>query len=244
LWYNVTMPRTPQRSPAADPRKVVGYVRVSTDEQELGPVAQREALARWCAARGAELVAVCEDLGVSGGDGLDRRPGLLAALAALEEHGAGVLLASKRDRLARDPMVAAMVEAAAERVGARVLSAAGEGTEGTDPTSILMRRIVDAFAEYERLVIRARTRSALGVKKARGERVGSIPYGSRLAADGRTLEADPAEGRAVELVRELRAEGLTLRAIGARLEAAGCAPRGGGRWHPDTVARIAAAGAA
>ena len=239
-----SMPRrSSSSSPSTYPRRVVGYLRVSTDDQALGPVAQREALARWCAANGAELVAVFADLGVSGGAPLDRRPELLAALDALEAHGAGVLLVAKRDRLARDPVVAAMIEAAAERVGARVASAAGEG-EGADPTAILMRRIVDAFAEYERLMIRARTRAALGVKKARGERVGSVPYGFRLAADGVHLEADPAEARAVELVRSLRAEGLSLRAIGERLAAAGCVPRGGGAWNPNTVRRIAAAVAA
>lgn len=45
-----------------------------------------------------------------------------------------------------------------------------------------MRRIVDAFVEYERLVIRARTRAALTVKRSRGERIGGIPYGHQLAA--------------------------------------------------------------
>jgi DNA invertase Pin-like site-specific DNA recombinase len=240
------MPHRSPRSPAADARKVIGYVRVSTEEQALGPAAQREALARWCAANGAALVACFEDSGVSGGAALDKRPALLAALAALEAHGAGVLLVAKRDRLARDVVNAAMIERLAERVGARIRSAAGEGTEGdaADPSAMLMRGIVDLFAQYERAVIRTRTRSALAVKRARGERTGSVPYGYRLAADGRSLEADPGEARAVALVRELRAEGLTLRAIGARLEAAGYVPRGGGKWHPDTVARIAAAVAA
>ena len=82
------------------------------------------------------------------------------------------------------------------------------------------------------------------MKSARGERVGSVPYGYRLAADGIHLEADPAEARAVALVRELRAEGLSYRAIGARLTAAGHTPRGGRTWHPDTIARIAATEAA
>lgn len=240
------MPRPSSRrpSPAASPARAVGYLRVSTEDQNLGPAAQLDALRRWCAANGAELVAVCEDHGVSGAAALDARPGMLAALDALAEHGAAVLLVAKRDRLARDPIVAAMVEAAAERAGARVVSAAGEGTEGADPTAILMRRIVDAFAEYERLMIRARTRAALGVKASRGERVGSIPYGYRLAADGIHLEADPTEARAVALVRELRAEGLSLRAIGERLTLAGHTPRGGRSWHPDTIARIAAKEAA
>lgn len=228
------------RPPTADPRLVVGYVRVSTEDQNLGPDAQREALHRWCSAHGARLVAVEVDHGVSGAAPLDKRPGLLAALDNLAEHGAGVLLVAKRDRLARDVAAAAMVERLAERAGARVVSAAGEGTDGdaTDPSALLFRRLLDCFAEYERAIIRARTKAALAVKKARGERTGSVPYGYRLAVDGRTLEANPAEQEAVRLVAAYRAEGMTLRAIGARLEARGILPRSGGRWHPDTIARI------
>ena len=101
-----------------------------------------------------------------------------------------------------------------------------------------MRRIVDAFAEYERLLIKARTRAALAVKKSRGERTGDIPYGWELGADGIHLEADSVEQRILVAVRQYRAEGLTLRAIGARLEAAGIVPRAGGSWHPQTVSNV------
>ena len=83
------------------------------------------------------------------------------------------------------------------------------------------------------------TRAALEQKRVRGERAGSIPYGSRLAADGVHLETDPAEAAAVQAVHRWRAEGITLRAIAARLAADGHVPRGGAKWHPDTVARIA-----
>lgn len=85
---------------------------------------------------------------------------------------------------------------------------------------------------------RSLTKAALAVKASRGERTGQVPYGSRLAADGVHLEADPEEQRAIALVAQYQSEGISLRAIGARLEAAGCVPRGGARWHPDTVARI------
>ena len=40
----------------------VGYVRVSTDTQDLGPKAQRTAIEKWCAAKGCTLAAVFEDL--------------------------------------------------------------------------------------------------------------------------------------------------------------------------------------
>lgn len=225
-----------RRTRSADPLVVVGYVRVSTDEQNLGPEAQRAALARWCEARGARLAAVCVDHGVSGAAALDRRPGLLAALDALAEHGAGTLLVAKRDRLARDVMTAAMVEAAAARVGGKVQSAAGEG-EGDDPAALLMRRMVDAFAEYERALIRGRTKAALAVKRTRGERVGALPIGSGLADDGHTLVVDAGEARAVELIRELRATGLSFVGIARELNERGIAARGG-RWHPTTVDRV------
>ena len=227
----------PTTTEATDAPLAVGYLRVSTDEQHLGPDAQRDALDRWCAANGCRLASVHLDQGVSGGAALDRRPGLLDALDAVKSSGAAVLLVAKRDRLARDPMVAAMVEAGVKRSGARIVSAAGEGTESDDPTAILMRRIVDAFAEYERLIIKSRTRSALAVKARRGERVGQIPYGYRLNADGLHLDDDPTEQRVIGLVLGLRADGLSFRAITDQLNA-DAVPARGSRWHPTTLSRM------
>lgn len=163
------------------------------------------------------MVAVFEDHGVSGGAELDRRPGLLAALDALTVNGAGVLLVAKRDRLARDVVVAAMVERLVERGGARVLAADGTGN-GEGPEAMLMRGIVDVFAQYERALIRSRTKAALAVKKARGERVGQVPWGMRVSGDGVRLEYDPVTGPAVEAARGLRRQGKSLRAIMSALE--------------------------
>jgi site-specific DNA recombinase len=225
------MARTPRT--AASNRIAVGYVRVSTDEQSLGPEAQRNALAKWATAQGVELVAVFEDH-VSGATPLDGRPGLLAALDALDAHGAGVLLVAKRDRLARDVMLAAMIDRLAERKGARILCADGAGN-GEGPEAMLMRGMIDLFAQYERALIRARTRAALAVKRGRGERTGEVPLGFR--AEGARLEADAGEQAAVSRVRDLRAQGLSHRAIAERLTAEGIQSRGA-RWHPTTVARI------
>jgi hypothetical protein len=93
----------------------------------------------------------------------------------------------------------------AERAGARVTSAAGEG-EGDDPASKLMRTMIDAFAEYERAIIKARISAALAVKAARGEKVGGVQtYGK---ADGIDAERAATERAILDCVRELRAAGL------------------------------------
>lgn len=225
------------RTASPDPRRAVAYVRVSTDDQHLGPDAQRAALAAWALRAGVEIVAWYEDRGVSGAAAIDRRPGLLAAFGALSENGAGLLAVAKRDRLARDPMVAAMAERLAERDGARIVSADGVG-EGTDPAAALLRGMVDLFAAYERAMIRTRTVAALAQKKARGERTGAVPVGCRVAADGRTLESDPAEAEIVAAVLRARAAGLSIRAIVAELAAAGMRTRRGGEIQSTQVARI------
>lgn len=219
-----------------DPRIVVGYVRVSTDDQALGPDAQRAALERWCTSQGATLATVYEDRGVSGGAALEERPALLAALEALPQHGAGVLAVARRDRLARDVVVAAMIERLVERGGARIMAADGAGN-GEGPEAILLRGLVDLFAQYERALIRSRTAAALAVKRSRGERVGAVPIGFRLAADGRRLDDNEEERRAIERVGELRATGASLRQIAERLDAEGVRPRGA-RWHATTIARL------
>lgn len=213
--------------------KAVGYIRVSTEDQALGPEAQRAALVRWAEACGAEIVAFHEDRGVSGAAALDKRPGLLAALDAVKAHRAGVLLVAKRDRLARDVVLAAMVERMAERLGARVTSADGTG-DGDGPEALLMRRIVDAFGEYERAVIRARTRAALAAKRAQGKRAGQVPFGFTLCADGVTLAEDSAEQAVIRQIRALRDEGLSIRAVVAAVNEA-APPR---RVHKSLVERV------
>lgn len=217
----------------------VAYLRVSTDEQAqsgAGLEAQRAACERWAAAQGATLT-VCRDEGVSGAAPLDERPALLEALAALRKGD--VLLVAKRDRLARDPMVTAMVERMAQRAGARVVSAAGEGTDGDSPTDVLMRRIVDAFAEYERLLIGQRTKAALKAIRSSGRKTGGdVPYGFQLGADGRTLEPCASEQRVIARVRELRAAGLSQRAIAADLTAAGLLARTGKPFVNVQVGRM------
>lgn len=218
-------------APATRAVRAIGYRRVSTAEQAgsgLGLDAQQDAIAGAAQRLELALAETFTDAGLSGGLPLEQRPGLLAAIDGLRRGD--VLIVAKRDRLGRDVLNVAMLERLTERKGARIVSAAGEGTDTNDPTSRLMRQIVDCFAEYERAIIRARTRAALAVKKARGERVGGIPFGYQLAAGGRLLEAHPEEQRALAVIRELQAAGYTYTAIAHELNRQGFRSRTGGLW--------------
>jgi len=196
--------------PVTDTTKAVAYIRVSTEEQHLGPEAQLAAIELWATRQGITVVAVHRDLGVSGATPLADCTGLMAALEDLRVHGAGLLVVAKRDRLARDVMKSAMAEARAESLGARIVSAAGEG-DGTDPAAKLMRTIIDAFAEYERLIISARTKAALAVKKTKDERIGGIPYGFS-SVDGKLVPNDD-EQRVILRAKELSSQGQSMRGI-------------------------------
>ena len=228
---------------ATDSNTAVAYIRVSTDRQELGPEAQRAAIEAWASREGVTVVAWHVEAGVSGAAAIADRPELVAALASLTVHRAGVLVVAKRDRLARDVMAAAMLERMALDAGARIVSAAGEGTDSNDPSARLMRTLVDAFAEYERAMIAARTRAALKAKRARGERAGTVPYGFTSDAAGR-LSPCPAERAVIAQVHALRAAGVTLRGIVAELARAGVVGRTGNALAMAQVQNILARAAA
>jgi DNA invertase Pin-like site-specific DNA recombinase len=211
----------------------IAYLRVSTDDQDLGLDAQDLAIrAKY------EPAAVFIDDGLSGGKA--DRPGLLEALSTLKKGDE--LVVAKRDRLSRgNSYLTAWIEKEVAKAGARIVSVAGEGTESDEPQDILMRRIIDAFAEFERLQIGARTKAALAVKKSKGERIGDVPFGFDADADGR-LTRNEIEQETLAIIKSLRGRGWTLRAICSELETRGIKTKKGvARWQPKTVARLAVA---
>jgi len=229
--------------------EAVAYLRVSTDEQaesRAGLDAQLHAIHQHCQRAGLTITGTFSDEGVSGAAQLDKRPGLLDAVNAVT-RGA-VLLVAKRDRLARDPVACAVVERMVTKRGGRIVSAAGEGTDNDDATSILMRRIVDAFSEHERLVIAARTRAALQAKRRRGERAGKLPYGYKLAHIATTysraglptqLEAVDEQLTVIDRIHREHAAGLSMRTIAQRLTDDGIpTATGSSRWQHSSIQRI------
>lgn len=225
-----------------DSGKVIGYIRVSTADQELGAESQRAGLVKWCEQNGKELVEVHEDLGVSGSTPLSKRPGLLGAVAAMEVFGCSVLLAYRRDRYARDTLIRAGLDQMVRvKLGASIRTVQGDFEEVT-PENKMMGTIVDAFAEYELAMIRLRTKAAMRIKKERGEVVGEIEFGYREAArDGegkvRMVEPDPEEQATLAAIRKYVEEGLPPGLMMRKLWQEGRRPRGGRAWSHEQLRR-------
>lgn len=229
----------PKKTVQGSPEIAVAYIRVSTHEQKLGAKAQRADIERYCAREGIQIAAEFVDEGISGGDEIADRPGLVAALASLRTHNAGVLIAQKRDRWARDVSIAIALERAAAAAGACLVTADGIGA-GRDPAAQLQRTLLDAFSQFERAQIRSRIIAAHMVKRANNEAISQPPYGQRLAADCVHLEPDLEEQAVITRVRALRDGGETLRGIVAVLAHAGVVGRAGRPLSKTAIVRMLA----
>jgi DNA invertase Pin-like site-specific DNA recombinase len=171
-------------------RTATGLIRVSTAgqaESGLGLAAQEASIREWCAANDVELVALHTEAGVSGRAELDKRAGLVEAIADARTNSSMFFIVAKMDRLSRDPLVSLTVEKSLCRAGIQVVSTSGEGTENNDASSVLMRRIMSAVAECEATMISARTSAAIQARLASGGRWGRAPLGFKVV-DGE-LEA-------------------------------------------------------
>lgn len=230
----VGMKKSP-KAPKLNPSRAIALVRVSTEDQNLGVEAQRNQLRAYAVAQCLELVEIIEER-VSGAADLDDRQGFVQALVAMKAHSAGVLLLTARDRLARDIGQACAIERAVEAIGGLLRTC--DSDPGDDPTSRFMRAVLDAVAQLERDLIRARTKAALQAKKARGELIGGVPFGQRLSPDGRTLEPNPKEQEVIQAARDLRTRGKSLQDIIDALFHLGHRPRRGEVFHKMQVSRM------
>jgi DNA invertase Pin-like site-specific DNA recombinase len=206
--------------------QVIGYVRVSTDEQAdkgSGLEAQRKAIASECDRRGWRLVDVSEDAGYSARN--LKRPGIQAALDRLEQGEVDGLVVAKLDRLSRSMLDFAGVMDRAQRQG-WALVALDCAVDTTSPAGEAMAHVLATFAQFERRLIGQRTKEALAVKRSQGVRLGRP----------RSLPLEVRERIVLE-----RESGETLTAIADRLNRDGVATaQHGARWWPSTVRSVLA----
>ena len=218
------------------------YCRVSTQEQAEEGISlhAQEAKARaWAELNGYEVTTLHVDAGLSGRRA-DNRPALQEALAELSDGDA--LVCYSLSRLARSTRDAIAISESLQKRGADLVSLS-EKIDTTTAAGKMVFRMLAVMAEFESDLTAERTSLALQHKKQQGEFTGgkTAPYGYTVAADGKTLEPVEAEQQVIELVKQYRNEGLTLRAISSELERGGILSRTDKPFAPAQVSRIAQA---
>ena len=181
----------------------IGYARVSKADGSQILDLQRDALIE----AGVSAHHIYEDL-ASGQR--DDRPNLKACLKALRTGD--VLMVWKLDRLGRDlrHLVDTVQDLADRGIGFKVLSGQGADLDTTSASGKLVFGIFAALAEFERELIRERTRAGLAAARARG-RKGGRKF-SLTKAQVRLAEAamGKKETRVSELCEELGVTRVTL----------------------------------
>jgi DNA invertase Pin-like site-specific DNA recombinase len=186
---------------------------------------QQEAVRRYAAAQGIEIVREFYDAAVSGTDLIEDRPGFAAMLGYMLGNGARTVLVENASRFARDVMVQALGFNLLKREGIALIPV-DSPDQFTDesPVNNMMRTIIAAVSQFEREAL------VLRMAKARQRK--------RLAG-GHWCGRKPVPAATVERARALAAEGLSLRAISAALAAEGMVGgRSGKPYGPGSVAAM------
>jgi DNA invertase Pin-like site-specific DNA recombinase len=179
------------------------------------------------------------DLIVDGGESAKslQRPGMERLLSLVDGKKVQAVIVAKLDRLTRSVKDLCELLERFERRGVALISVA-ESLDTSSAAGRLVLNIMTAVSQWEREAIGERTRDAMHHKRSRGERVGNVVYGFRLADDGQHLEPDPDEQAALAEIRKLRVSGTTMRGIAAALNHSMFRTRRGTEWRLESVARV------
>ena len=216
-------------------KELIGYIRVSTDEQGKsgnGLEAQKASIEKFATDNNYKLIEIVTEV-ASGKLGLNDRPVLNSAITKALKAGAFVVV-SKLDRLSRH---AAFVLNLMDTKVKFIIAELGEAVDS------FMLHIYAVVAQKEREMISSRTKSALESLKAKGVALGNrtnISDARKSASEVISSKADEfAEKMKVSIDRMVKA-GMSMRAIALEFNTNGTKTARGGAWTSKTVGNIIA----
>ena len=194
---------------------VYGYVRVSTTEQvdNTSMQEQKRQIEGNALTHNLVIDQFIEDGGVSGADPFFAR---LSANGVTLQQGDTVIVA-KLDRFSRDLLDALQsIKKCKELKIKLIINGHGDVTDSSNIYAQLMLEILCSFAGHERRVLKERQKQGQAAKrKAGGHLGGSAKFGYAIQGTGQaaTLVAKPEEQAALKYAKEMRATGISFRAI-------------------------------
>lgn len=222
--------------------RLLGYVRVSTDEQARAGhslAMQPERLAAYCLAHQHVLVdVVIEADGVSGSVPLERRPGGREVLRRLKAGEADGIVVIRLERLFRDMLDGLLFFRRTARRGGLAVHSLAEHVDTSTAAGRLALNVHLLMADHDRDKGAERTAEVMQGLRREGKVFGHVPYGC-VDVDG-ALRRDPARWAVREdIVAMHAAQGLSLATIrGVLRDRRIAAPNGGALWAKSTLAEL------
>jgi len=225
-------------------KKVVGYIRVSTDKQKnngISPGDQDEKIRQWATLNGYEIKEVLSDLGVSGRH-MKNRSKLDGALDSLERGDA--LVAYSLSRVSRSIRDTLDLVDRIHQKGADLVSLT-EKIDTTTPQGELIFHIFASLNQFQRDMTASHVREIMASKRERGEKTGGkIPFGFDVIEESRgdkvvkKIVINEDEGETIEAIRMMAEKRWSASKIARRLNQEGIKTKCGKEWTKTQIVRI------
>jgi site-specific DNA recombinase len=213
----------------SSPPRAIGIIRVSKvkgrdklrdGEAFHSPEIQRQKIEEECARREWRLLYTLEELDVSGGKALDKRPALGPSVVAVENGEAEAIVFAYRDRMDRSITTGSEAVERVEAAGG-VLVADGQVVSHKRPDDWANATLGSFMSEYQRRIIRVKS----GEAQERAVANGAAPFPrvppGYLRADNGGFKPDPDTRAIIAQAFDRRAAGATIKEVRGFLQANG-----------------------
>ena len=206
---------------------IIGYCRVSSDKQVdvgMSLEVQEFQIRKYAELYEIRLGEIIVDAGESARS--LKRPGMQRIIELMDSGLCSGVLVVKLDRLTRSvkDLCHLLERCFFKNKG---LISVQEKIATNSAMGRMVMNVVMSISQWEREATSERTRAVLQHKKAKGERVGNIAFGYKLALDGVHLEEHLREQEILEVVTLMRKSGMTLNEISKDVRLRGYQSRNG-----------------
>ena len=214
-------------------KKVVGYIRTSTQKQfDKGHSRseQKAKIEQYARLYDLEIVAIFED--AKSGKTMKGRDGLNKALEMLDKGEASGVLVSKLDRLCRSLAdLNVMVEKYFQE---NALLSVSENLNTQDSCGRLILNVIMSVAQWEREKIVERIQDTMDHLKENNKRAGTIPFGFMVDGENNLIK-NKAEQSILRKIRKLKKKGLSFARIARELNELELFNRKGCFWSKQGI---------
>jgi site-specific DNA recombinase len=220
-------------------KKLVGYVRVSSESQEDNTSLENQInrIKCYCEAFGHELVKVFKEVATGTKADKETRPVFNECIEYLKDNKADGIIALKLDRIARNTRdVLTLVEDILDPQN-KMLVLLDLQVDTSTPTGKMILTVMSAVAQLERDTINERTQGGRKNKSNNGGYAYGCPKFGYESKD-KELVVNDSEQETINLIKRHRKSGKSYQKIANYLNLKGIATKQGKKWSSSVIYRI------